>query len=74
MNTTTGTAYQRVLADLLRMCDPLGTMKPGDTVRLKSGGPVMTIREIDGEYAACDWFNGSELKRGRFHLSQLESA
>jgi len=32
-------------------------MKLGDTVQLKSGGPVMTIREITNQFANCDWFD-----------------
>ena len=71
MQNSTEVAYRRVLADLLRVCDPLGTMKPGDTVRLKSGGPTMTIREVDEELIVCDWFEGSKAQEKSFHVSQL---
>ena len=37
------------------------TFKVGDTVRLKSGGPIMTITAVDRPYdtdlqAFCTWF------------------
>lgn len=46
-------------------------IKPGDEVRLKSGGPVMTVEYTDttltGEnFAVCIWFDKQEeLKRER---------
>lgn len=51
------------------------TFRPGDTVTLKSGGPVMTIRSVsDGEGAPtafCDWFVGNKAESKRFALVQL---
>ncbi|WP_350161385.1 DUF2158 domain-containing protein [Thalassospira sp.] len=39
-------------------------LKQGDTVGLKSGGPVMTIRWTQNENgeveACCDWFDKSQ--------------
>jgi len=33
--------------------------KSGDTVQLKSGGPIMTIDSYDGKrYFRCKWFAG----------------
>jgi uncharacterized protein YodC (DUF2158 family) len=48
-------------------------IKRGDTVRLKSGGPIMTVggAGIGGEYE-CDWFYGEELRHGNFYPEQLE--
>lgn len=51
-------------------------MKPGDKVKLKSGGPVMTIDRIynsdNGPRAACDWFEGTKPMHGNYALSSLE--
>jgi uncharacterized protein YodC (DUF2158 family) len=41
--------------------------KQGDVVRLKSGGPDMTIEEIDAQgNASCIWFQGSLVKKQDF--------
>lgn len=43
---------------------------PGDLVRLKSGGPTMTVfevapaREGRGNVVRCGWFEGSDAKWG----------
>jgi uncharacterized protein YodC (DUF2158 family) len=31
-------------------------MNAGDVVQLKSGGPPMTIVEVEGDWATCTWF------------------
>ena len=38
------------------------TFAPGDVVRLKSGGPVMTVESLSGEGNSvhCFWFQGSD--------------
>jgi uncharacterized protein YodC (DUF2158 family) len=54
--------------------------KVGDTVRLKSGGPVMTITDIDeysgfsGKSANCKWFVNSGVKEDVFPLDTIEVA
>ena len=55
-------------------------LKVGDAVRLKSGGPDMTLEGI-GKYqravhdvASCVWFEGKSLKRSVFELHTLTKA
>ena len=47
-------------------------IKPGETVRLKSGGPLMTVKTLDGSYAICDWFEGKNKKEDRFLIVTLK--
>ncbi len=45
----------------------------GDSVRLKSGGPAMSVFTLlDGGECSCQWFDGSELKSGYFNFAQLQ--
>jgi len=55
-------------------------MNVGDTVRLKSGGPRMTIIEIrkhmqtkEPTWAQCQWFDEkNKVQEGQFLLTSLE--
>lgn len=50
--------------------------KPGDLVRLKSGGPVMTVSEWDEDYEqfTCDWFDDKKQpQQRRFPATSLET-
>lgn len=56
-------------------------LKQGDVVRLKSGGPDMTIEGIGkygmastNERALCVWFDGKKRLQEIFELHSLESA
>jgi uncharacterized protein YodC (DUF2158 family) len=54
------------------------TFQIGDTVRLKSGGPVMTVDNIsagDGPEVkiTCIWFEKSERKESQFKEPTLEA-
>lgn len=51
----------------------------GDKVRLKSGGPVMTVHELDVNHPVtyrgnmrCQWFAGKKLEEGYFPDESLE--
>jgi uncharacterized protein YodC (DUF2158 family) len=48
-------------------------MKSGDTVRLKSGGPKMTVTTVgnDGK-VYCTWFDNTDPKHGVFPPATLE--
>lgn len=48
----------------------------GDIVKLKSGGPDMTVRDINdvgnsGVYFQCQWFAGKKLESGSFRGESL---
>ena len=48
------------------------TLKVGDRVRLRSGGPLMTVRSINGENIDCQWFTlPGELQSATFPLYML---
>ncbi|HCQ8179606.1 YodC family protein [Morganella morganii] len=49
--------------------------KAGDIVRLKSGGPDMTIKAFtltQGEAYICQWFAGKKLEQGFFKEDSIE--
>jgi uncharacterized protein YodC (DUF2158 family) len=57
----------------------MSEFKLGDVVRLKSGGPDMTVRTIgsDGDneqVVFCDWFDGKIERRGSYPTTSLETA
>jgi uncharacterized protein YodC (DUF2158 family) len=48
-------------------------IKKGLVVRLKSGGPKMTVRKFHAsDLWVCTWFAGDELKEGNFTPAQLD--
>ncbi len=47
----------------------------GDIVKLKSGGPEMTVRaapDVVGRSYTCQWFAGKKLEQGVFPQESLE--
>ena len=50
---------------------PLGLQR-GDIIRLKSGGPQVTVVDINHRgLITCEWFAGEQLHRARFGPSSL---
>jgi len=55
-------------------------MNPGDLVRLKSGGPLMTVAEVTNKDVLCFWFqaadrlNAERLRKRTFPLITLVAA
>jgi uncharacterized protein YodC (DUF2158 family) len=43
----------------------------GDVVRLRSGGPQMTVREEKKGAVICDWSEGDTTRRDSFYVEQL---
>ncbi len=47
-------------------------LKPGDVVRLRSGGPAMTVNAIEDEAMVWTlWFDGGRQGAARFHRAAL---
>ncbi len=52
------------------------TFKRGDVVRLKSGGPAMTVEHVGAgldntRMVDCVWFQGTQTVRGNFAADAL---
>jgi len=45
--------------------------KTGETVRLISGGPIMTVKGSDYNESECQWFAGKKLESGYFPHDSL---
>ncbi|WP_062120264.1 YodC family protein [Aureimonas sp. AU40] len=54
------------------MTEPL-VAQHGDLVRLKSGGPAMTVEFVSHDQLGTVWFDGATLCRGDFKVSSLEA-
>jgi len=44
----------------------------GHVVRLRSGGPYMTVKELAGSAVRCTWFNDKVNMEHVFHVDQIE--
>lgn len=58
----------------------MSNFQRGDIVRLKSGGPEMTVTDIgkydyiDEDRAKCQWFDGNNLKEKVFDFYAIEKS
>jgi uncharacterized protein YodC (DUF2158 family) len=53
--------------------DANDTLSMGDTVRLKIGGPLMTILSLSEDECCCMWFGeGARLEHGSFERDMIE--
>jgi uncharacterized protein YodC (DUF2158 family) len=41
-------------------------------VRLKAGGPLMTVKWVDHEETFCEWFEGKKISGHKFIVTSLE--
>ena len=48
--------------------------KIGDRVKLKSGGPVLTVNRTDGDGVEVIWFEGANIKSAWISIDALEKA
>lgn len=46
-------------------------LRPGTVVRLKSGGPDMSVKEDLGSVILCQWFVGCKLESAFFPMESL---
>ncbi len=53
--------------------DTQAKLSVGDTVTLKSGGPLMTIDKLDGDRATCIWFVKDQPKTNEFAMASLQA-
>ena len=47
----------------------------GTIVKLKSGGPEMTVQSVPdpkNDFVYCQWFAGKKLEQGRFPADSIE--
>jgi len=51
----------------------MAQFKVGDVVKLKSGGPAMTVSELAVTQVWCMWFEGTEQKQAIFPVDALET-
>jgi uncharacterized protein YodC (DUF2158 family) len=50
------------------------TLASGDLVRLRSGGPLMTVETVEGDRVICHWSTEfGEPRSGSFHIADLSA-
>ena len=55
------------------MSDDKKMFEKGDVVRLKSGGPAMTVSDFDDMFdtVICEWFDGAKRESSHFTPESL---
>ena len=48
--------------------DLVAIPRPEKPVVLVSGGPIMDLVSVEGEYGICEWRNGRKVARAKFKL------
>jgi uncharacterized protein YodC (DUF2158 family) len=52
----------------------MAKFKEGDTVRLRSGGPLMTVKTLHADGTLwCEWFDKNKLEGAEFKPASLEA-
>lgn len=47
-------------------------LQSGDLVRLRSGGPLMTVESVQGDHVICSWSTGyGDLRSGSFPVAMI---
>ncbi len=49
------------------------TVTVGMKVRLNSGGPLMTVQDVDGDSVTCVWFDKATLRQANFLADMIEA-
>jgi uncharacterized protein YodC (DUF2158 family) len=55
----------------MQKTSPPPVLHAGDLVRVRSGGPLMTVIGIQGDRVICDWAEDHELKSDSFPVAAL---
>jgi uncharacterized protein YodC (DUF2158 family) len=51
---------------------PAPGLKTGDLVRLRSGGPLMTVDKVEGDLVTCFWSTEyGDVRSGSFRIAEL---
>jgi uncharacterized protein YodC (DUF2158 family) len=64
-------AYAEPISENAAMEKAPPALHAGDLVRVRSGGPLMTVTGIQGDRVICDWSEDDELKSASFPIAAL---
>jgi len=64
-------AYAEPMSENATMQKAPPVLHAGDLVRVRSGGSLMTVTEIQGDRVICDWSEDDELKSASFPIAAL---